>query len=336
MENARILIADCHTLVAEALRHLLGAHFEIVGIALNAGKLLTLALESRPAVILLDLPLATSEGMDAAAELKRLLPETGIIVLSTTDNCEITGFTLPRWASGYLLKQSTSAELVWAIQEVLSGRTYVSPGLNDRSSASGAQSAVPEKQLTPRQREVVQLLAEGRTMKEAGLLLGVAPRTIAFHKYKIMSDFGLPTTADLVRFAMRQSLVNELPVTGRTQMDVDTTFLAPGYVLETAETPYEPSVSTSTRSGLALTPVPEVPEPPGPKHAPATTSVPRRVSLPDSPVSSSPQQAFITPVETSATPLAGASSDNISASAKNKPAPGLLAEEANSGLPELS
>jgi DNA-binding NarL/FixJ family response regulator len=208
MGKPRILLADDHTLVAEALTRLLEAHFEVVGTAADGRALLEKAAQLQPDVILLDLSMPILNGFEAGERLKKLVPRAKLIVLTMTEDTEVAADVLRSWASGFLLKKSASGELVKGIQEVLKGNTFVTTqmtqSLMDKFVRDPQQKA---RILTPRQREVLQLLAEGRTMKEAADILNVTPRTVAFHKYKIMEEFELKTNSDLLRFAMRERIV---------------------------------------------------------------------------------------------------------------------------------
>lgn len=208
MGKPRILLADDHTLVAEALTRLLEAHFEVVGTAADGRALLEKAAQLQPDVILLDLSMPILNGFEAGERLKKLVPRAKLIVLTMTEDTEVAADLLRSWASGFLLKKSASSELVKGIQEVLKGNTFVTTqmtqSLLDKFVRDPQQKA---RILTPRQREVLQLLAEGRTMKEAADILNVTPRTVAFHKYKIMEEFELKTNSDLLRFAMRERIV---------------------------------------------------------------------------------------------------------------------------------
>ena len=164
----------------------------------------------KPDVIVIDISMPLLNGMDAGRELKRLLPRTKLIALTMNEDCEVASEALRSWASGYLLKKSAGSELVKAIREVLKGKSYVTPKvaqqLLDRFVRDPRRDH--DKELTPRQRQVLQLLAEGRTMKETADFLHVTPRTIAFHKYRIMEEFGLKTNSDLVKFAIRERVVS--------------------------------------------------------------------------------------------------------------------------------
>jgi len=208
MGKPRILLADDHTLVAEALTRLLETHFEVVGTAADGRALLEKAVQLQPDVILLDLSMPILNGFEAGERLKKLVPRARLVVLTMTEDTEVAADVLRSWASGFLLKKSASGELVKGIQEVLKGNTFVTTqmtqSLMDKFVRDPQQKA---RILTPRQREVLQLLAEGRTMKEAADILNVTPRTVAFHKYKIMEEFELKTNSDLLRFAMKERIV---------------------------------------------------------------------------------------------------------------------------------
>ncbi len=210
MVKARILLADDHTLVAEALKKLLEPEFEVVGNATDGRKLLRLAEELKPDLALLDLNMPLLNGLDAGGRLKELLPAIKIVVLTMNEDPEIAAEALGKWASGYLLKKSAGSELLKAVKEVLRGGRYVTPAVRGgvEESLDGRECRSDNaKELTPRQREVLQLLAEGHTMKEAAAILHVATRTVAFHKYRIMQDFHLENNSELLRFAIKQKVV---------------------------------------------------------------------------------------------------------------------------------
>ena len=211
MAKARILLADDHTLVAEAFKRLLEPEFEVVGTVGDGRALLREAPELKPDVVLVDLNMPLLNGLDASEQLKQLLPRTKIIVLTMNEDAEIAYETLNKWASGYLLKKSAGSELLKAVREVLNGAKYVTPAMENQLAEliSNDSRSDTVRSLTPRQREVLQLLAEGHTMKEAAAILNVATRTVAFHKYRIMQEFGLENNSDLLRLAIRQRLVNQ-------------------------------------------------------------------------------------------------------------------------------
>ena len=211
MERARIVIADDHALVAEAFRMLLEPEYHVVKIVSDGRSLLSAAKELKPDLVLLDLGMPLLNGLDAGLELKRILPKTKLIVLTMNEDADVASQAFHQWASGYLLKKSAGAELKTAISEVLHGRSYVTPSVAQKLINEYIRDARPgrSKDLTQRQRQVLQLLAEGRSMKEAAAVLDIAVRTIAFHKYRIMEEFGLKTNADLVRFALREHVISD-------------------------------------------------------------------------------------------------------------------------------
>jgi DNA-binding NarL/FixJ family response regulator len=209
MVRPRIFIADDHTLVVEAFKNLLEPEFEVVGTASDGRQLLAAAEQLKPDVILLDIGLPLLDGMSAGQELHTRLPHTKIIVVTMYEEVEIAAEALQHWASAYLLKKSAGSELLKAVREVLKWNTYVTPEIRQRLKDEFVRDPHIERTrtLTPRQRDVLQLLAEGRTMKEAADVLHVTPRTVAFHKYRIMEEFGLKTNSDLVRFAIRERII---------------------------------------------------------------------------------------------------------------------------------
>jgi DNA-binding NarL/FixJ family response regulator len=207
--KARVLLADDHVMVVEAFKKLLEPEFEVVGVATDGRKLLQLAQQTRPEVVLLDLEMPSLNGFDAGRQLKKLLPAIKIVVVTMNEDNHTADAALREYASGYLLKSSASrAELSRAIVTVMTGNQYVSPGIADRLLQRFVRD--PRRQarpLTHRQREVLQLLAEGRSMKQAAAELNVSARTIAFHKYKIMEENGLRNNSDFVFFAIKQQVV---------------------------------------------------------------------------------------------------------------------------------
>jgi DNA-binding NarL/FixJ family response regulator len=211
MARTRILIADDHVLVAEAFRSLLEPEYQIVGVVTNGKNLLVAAKKTVPDVVLLDLGMPLFNGLDAGQELKKLMPKVKIVVITMNEDPEVASTVLRNWASSYLLKKSASIELTQAITEVLRGHSYVTPSIAQKVMFEFIRDPNQRrsKQLTQRQRQVLQLLAEGHSMKEAAGVLNIAVRTIAFHKYRIMEDFGLKNNADLVRLAIREHLISE-------------------------------------------------------------------------------------------------------------------------------
>jgi DNA-binding NarL/FixJ family response regulator len=206
MGRLRILLADDRDLVPEVFKKLLEPEFEIVGCVPDAPTLLSVAPALRPDIVLLSLGAQSTE-MEAGQQLSKILPCAKLIALTMDENPVLAREALHHWASGYLLRKSAASELSTAVREVSHGKRYVTESLavllHDDTGASHGQN----KSLTQRQREVLQLLAEGLTMREAADRLQVTPRTVAFHKYRIMKDFSLRTNSDLVRFAIREGII---------------------------------------------------------------------------------------------------------------------------------
>jgi DNA-binding NarL/FixJ family response regulator len=209
MPRPRIFLADDHTMLVDAFRKLLEPEFEIVGTAADGRSLVSAAQELKPDLIVVDLGLPLMNGIDAGRQLKATLPKTKLLVITMNDDHLIASEVLRSWASGYLLKKSAGSELIHAIREVLSGRKYVSPQIKShlqREFMRDPNAPGPAK-LTPRQREVLQLFAEGCSMKEAAHILDLQPRTVAFHKYRIMDAFDISNNVDLLKLAIRENLV---------------------------------------------------------------------------------------------------------------------------------
>jgi DNA-binding NarL/FixJ family response regulator len=204
--RARVLVVEDHGLVAEAFAALLEPEFAVVGTVGDGESLVRAVRESKPDVVLLDLYLPGVGGLDAGPELKARFPGVKIVVVTVDDNGKTADEALKSWASGYVLKRSMGLELPKAIRAVLRGERYVTPALENalmeaRYARLGKKTATP---LTARQREVLQLLGQGCTMKEAAAILKVTARTVAFHKYRIMKEFGVKTNTELMQFAMKQ------------------------------------------------------------------------------------------------------------------------------------
>lgn len=210
MAKPRILLADDHAIVVEGLQRLLAGEFELVGVARNGMEMIELALAGKPDLIVADVSMPLVNGIDAVRRLRREGCQSKVVFLTMHPDATYATRGLEAGASGYVLKHAASDELVEAIREALAGRTFVSPSLRTPAleehlvRGEGHPRSV---ELTPRQREVLQLLAEGRSAKEIGAILGISPRTAETHKYKMMDDLGLATTAELVQYAIRHGLV---------------------------------------------------------------------------------------------------------------------------------
>lgn len=207
MPRPRVLLADDHRLVVEACVGLLEPACEVVGIVTDGRALLPEAIALRPDVIVLDIGMPLLNGLDAGRQIKQSMPGVKLIFLTMNEDPELAKEALDLGASGFLLKTCAARELPEAIQTAMRGDTYVTSRASQRMVESfirGERSAPGE--LTSRQREVLQLLAEGFTMKEAAGVLRVTARTVAFHKYRVMQQFRLKSNAELIQFAIDQRL----------------------------------------------------------------------------------------------------------------------------------
>ena len=206
----RLLIADDHTLLAEACKNLLEPEFEVVGIVDNGRELLRMALELKPEVVVLDIAMPQLNGLDAGDQIKHLLPATKLVYLTVNMSPEVAAEAFRRGASGYVVKTSPAAELITAIRRALKSESYLSSIITKETVSfllRSRQSYVGEKRITSRQSEILQLLAEGRSMKEIAGVLNVKPGTVAFHKYRIMETLGLKTNAELIQYAIKHHLI---------------------------------------------------------------------------------------------------------------------------------
>lgn len=208
-----MLLAEDHTVVAEGLQALLKDAFELVGTVHNGRALVDAADKLRPDVIVTDISMPELNGLDAIRLLKRQVPDTKLIVLTMHRDTQMAVEAFRAGASGYLLKVSPVEELLNAIHQVSKGQVYITTLLSKDLFSILAEAAgkAPgdESPLTLRQREVLQLIAEGRTMKEIASTLDISPRTAESHKYEAMQILGVSTTAELIQYAIRTRLVGE-------------------------------------------------------------------------------------------------------------------------------
>lgn len=211
MNRPRVLLADDHRMLREAFVRLLEPHCEVVGQAADGRAMLAAAQQLRPEVVVLDIAMPLLNGLDAARMLKRSMPEVKVIFLTVSEDPDLAAEAFRAGASGFLLKNSAASELLQAVDEALEGRLYVTPlaaqGLVDAVIHDRAPKGSKDK-ASPRQREVLQLLAEGHTMKEIARILKIKPRTVAFHKYSLMKELGITSSAELVQFAVKQRVVS--------------------------------------------------------------------------------------------------------------------------------
>jgi len=209
--RSRILIADDHSLVAELCKRLLETEFDVVGVVGDGRALVRAARQLKPDVIIVDVAMPILNGLDAGRQVKETLPSVKLVYLTMNPDPEIAAEAFARGASGYLLKTCASSEMVLAVREVLRGKTYLSRGLSRDAIEclrwEHKEMVNENERLTARQREVLQLLAEGRVMKEVGGILNMTTRTVAYHKYRIMEVLGAKSSAELVKYAVRSHIV---------------------------------------------------------------------------------------------------------------------------------
>ena len=211
MKRARVLIADDHNLVAELCKKLLEKDFEVVGMVSDGRAMLSAAEELKPDVIVLDIAMPILNGLDAGQKVREILPMVKLVYLTMNTDAEVAAEAFERGASGYLLKTCAASEMVVAVREALGGKSYMSRSLSrdavDCLRWQHKKLVKEEERLTARQREVLQLLAEGRVMKEVADILNMKMRTVAYHKYRMMEVLGARSNADLVKYAVRNHVI---------------------------------------------------------------------------------------------------------------------------------
>ena len=211
MNRPRVLLADDHRLLREAFAQLLEPTYEVVGTVADGRALLDVAPALRPDIVVLDIAMPLLNGMDAARQLKRLMPQVKVIFLTVSEDPDLAAEAFRCGASGFLLKNSAVSELSLAIEEAMHGRSYVTPLATQGLVGTFLHEQEPAKktgELSTRQREVLQLLAEGHTMKEIARILKITSRTVAFHKYSMMEELGIKSSAELVQFAIKHHVVS--------------------------------------------------------------------------------------------------------------------------------
>ena len=208
MRRTTVLLADDHAIVAEGLASLLNSHFDLMGTVGDGSQLLEAARDLRPDVIVADMAMPVLSGLEALRRLKAEGLDAKVIFLTMHADAQLATEALRAGASGYVLKHSAGEELIRAIQEVVEGRVYLTPLLTkDVITTLTEPTTQPAVQLTPRQREVLQLIAEGRRMKEIAATLQLSTRTVETHKYQMMQALGVDSSAALVRYAIQLGLV---------------------------------------------------------------------------------------------------------------------------------
>jgi DNA-binding NarL/FixJ family response regulator len=208
----RLLIADDHVLIAEACKNLLEPEFQVVGVVSDGHALLKAAPELKPDVVIVDIAMPQLNGLDAGEQIKQKNHAIKLIYLTMNVRPDVAAEAFRRGASGYVLKHCTAEELIVAVRRVLRGESYLSPLITKdtvefllRTGAAYSE----EKRISGRQSEVLQLLAEGKSMKEIAYILQLKPGTVAFHKYRIMEVLGLRSNAELIEYAIKHHMVAE-------------------------------------------------------------------------------------------------------------------------------
>jgi DNA-binding NarL/FixJ family response regulator len=210
MSKPRIIIADDHTMLVEAFEKLLAPECDIVAKAVDGRALVSAVREHRPEVVVLDVAMPLLNGLDAGRQIKQFDASIKLVFVTMNEDPDLAAEAFRAGGSAYLLKRSAGSELLVAIREAMKHRSYVTPLVTEGMLGSlmhAADHEKPASHLTTRQREVLQLLAEGKSMKEVAVLLNVAPRTVAFHKYRMMEQLKIKTNAELIQFAIRQHIV---------------------------------------------------------------------------------------------------------------------------------
>ena len=205
------MIADDHMLVAEACKKLLEPEYDVVATVGDGRALVRVAATLKPEVIILDIGMPLLNGLDAGQQIKRLLKSVKLVYLTMNSDPDLPAEAFRRGASAYLLKTCAASELKIAVRQVLKGMSYLSPAIAkdavDFLLHQDKHFVEQSRRLTPRQREVLQLLAEGKTMKEVASLLCLTPRTVAFHKYQMMQALHAHSSAELIRYAVKNHVI---------------------------------------------------------------------------------------------------------------------------------
>jgi DNA-binding NarL/FixJ family response regulator len=209
MPLPRVLLADDHALLLGAFEKLLASECDIVGQVSDGRALIAAAEELKPDIVILDIAMPMLNGLEAARQIKQRVRGARLVFLTMNEDADLAAEAFRIGASGYLLKRSAASELLTAVREVAQGRSYVTPLITEGlvGSLQHADDRNHGHELTARQREVLQLLAEGRSMKEVASILKLTPRTVAFHKYRMMEQLNVKSTAELVQYAVKHHIV---------------------------------------------------------------------------------------------------------------------------------
>ena len=211
MKKPRILLGDDHKIVLEGLRNLLEPEFELVGTVEDGRALLAQAARLHPDVIVADISMPGLNGIEAVRKIKKTDESVKVVFLTMHPDPTYAAGAFDAGASGFVLKHSASSELITAIKEAIQGRTYITPliaGDLIRTYQKGVPDAPLAAELSSRQKEILQLLAEGKSAKEIGSILNISARTVEFHKYRIMEQLNIKTGAELVQYAIKHGLTS--------------------------------------------------------------------------------------------------------------------------------
>ena len=210
----RVVLADDHRIVAEGIRSLLESEYEVAAVVEDGRALLKAVEDLRPDAVVADVSMPLLNGIEATEQLRRSGSTVAVVFLTMHPDVSYASRALASGGNGFVLKHSAPSELLTAVSEALAGRTYVTPRVAEELKrlkgdvASDPSAADPVGRLTPRQREVLQLVAEGRSAKEVANILNISPRTAEFHKYRLMEQLSVTTNAELVQYAVRHGLVS--------------------------------------------------------------------------------------------------------------------------------
>jgi DNA-binding NarL/FixJ family response regulator len=210
-QRLRILLADDHGMIVEAIRRMLEPEFEVVGTAGDGRELIASALELKPDVIIADIGMPRINGLEAAHAIREQMPAVKLVLLTMNQDPDFAAAAFRLGVRGYLLKNSAGSELELCLKAVCAGRRYLTGKIEQGSIPDLLLAHMGElpnpAALSHREREVLQLLAEGKSMKAAAAILDITPRTVAFHKYRIMEQFNVKSSAELVQFALRHKII---------------------------------------------------------------------------------------------------------------------------------
>jgi len=208
---ARLIIADDHRLLADACKHLLEPEFEVVDVVTDGRTLIKSAMALKPDMVILDIAMPRLNGLDAGEQIKHKLPATKLLFLTMNSAADVAAEAFRRGAAGYVLKHSAAEELLIAIRKVVQGESYLSPLIARETVTFLLNQGKPRsdgRRITRRQSEILQLLAEGMSMKEVADVLELKPGTVAFHKYRMMETLGVRTNAELLEYAIRRQMTS--------------------------------------------------------------------------------------------------------------------------------